>query len=215
MPRRRARDQNGGILTEEYYSATLKYLAPAGLPSAAVEEVGRLLGAYVAEQAAGEDSQSLAMRPDHWIDIGGSRGTVGASDAAYWTDRLLPERDRRYPARPMSAHEAKDFAERFPAANNIKVIWLSEARPAPPQRSPERERLATAIEHHARAVERLARAREAFGRLRLDEAAAAHEKARAEQELAATRERAPRAMVARLLGGHEDTTPSFEDATAA
>jgi hypothetical protein len=84
-----------------------------------------------------------------------------------------------------------------------------------PQRTPERQKLAEAIEHHARAVERLERAREAWSRLRLDEAGAAREKERAEQELAAIRERAPQMMVARLLRGQTEDVVSVEDATAA
>jgi hypothetical protein len=67
----------------------------------------------------------------------------------------------------------------------------------------------------AAAGERVAAARLLYGRLRLDAAEAAREKARAESELAATRERAPRMMVARLLGGETDETPSVEDAEDA
>jgi hypothetical protein len=41
--RRGARDQNGG-LTREYFEATMKYLAAAGLPSAAPQESAALPG---------------------------------------------------------------------------------------------------------------------------------------------------------------------------
>ena len=88
-------------------------------------------------------------------------------------------------------------------------------RATPSERTPERQRLAEAIEHHDRAIGRLARVREAFGRLRLDEAGASHEKARAEQDLAAIQERAPRMLVARLLGGQTEDAGAVEAAEAA
>jgi hypothetical protein len=86
---------------------------------------------------------------------------------------------------------------------------------APPQRTAERQKLAEAIEQHARAVQRLEHVREAWSRLRLNEAGADREKAQAERALADARERAPRLMVAQLLGGQTEAAVSVEDAAAA
>ena len=91
---------------------------------------------------------------------------------------------------------------------------MSEPGPLPEQRTQERQKLAAAIEQLARAVDRLARARAAYAQLQQENPDRVTEQA--ERERAAARERAPRMLVDRLLGGTQtEEGPSVEEAGRA
>jgi hypothetical protein len=87
LPRRRARDQNGGKLDGSYCRATDQFLRSSGLPDEDVEAVMQILGKSAEEEPAAEDSEEMAMRPDPKIGVGGPRGPGGASDRRFALDQ--------------------------------------------------------------------------------------------------------------------------------
>jgi hypothetical protein len=98
----------------------MKYLAAAGLPATAVEEVGRLLGEYVSGETAAED---LQMGPRNQILTGGPRGPVGATDRRMARDELDQfGQPRRLLATAMSPGGGDQFSERFPDTSRLKVV---------------------------------------------------------------------------------------------
>jgi hypothetical protein len=130
LPRRRARDQNGGRLDGSYVRATAEYLRAAGLAQEDLDRINEILDQYV-EEAPAEDAENLKMREDPKIRVGGPRGTVGSMDAyRLAADRRMSldqfdqfGRPRSQPATPMAPGGAgRGFHGRFPEAGKIRVL---------------------------------------------------------------------------------------------
>jgi hypothetical protein len=115
LPRRSARDQNGGKLTQPYCDATRKYLGDNGVDPDDVAKVMAVLNPYIAEPA---EDENLAMRDDPKVVVGGPRGAVGAQDRHLALDQLDQYgRPRSLLATPVSLSGSRGFAERFPEAD--------------------------------------------------------------------------------------------------
>jgi hypothetical protein len=123
LPRRQARDQEGGKLSQPYCDATRKFLGDNGMDPDDVAAVMEILDRYV-EQAPAEDEENLKMRPDRPIGIGGPRGPVGAADRRRFALDELDQFGRPHsnPATPMSVGGPRGFTDRFPDAAKIRTL---------------------------------------------------------------------------------------------
>jgi hypothetical protein len=120
-PRRQARDQQSGKLDGAYCRATDQFLRDNGLPDEDVEAISQILAKYAEEPA---EDENLEMREDPRVRVGGTRGTVGASDRRMALDTLdLYGRPRSLPATPMlPGGDDRGFTERFPDAAKIRTL---------------------------------------------------------------------------------------------
>jgi hypothetical protein len=122
LPRRQARDQNVGRLSQPYCDATRKFLGDNGVDPDDVEAVMTILGKYSEEQA--EDSENLTMAPRKQIPVGGPRGPVGSAQdrSLAWSDLDVYGQPRNNPVRPLPLSGNDQFSERFPDTSRLKVV---------------------------------------------------------------------------------------------
>jgi hypothetical protein len=123
LPRRVARDQNGGRLSQVYCDATEKFLGDNGVDPDDVAGIMKVLSRYIEEPAA-EDEENLEMADPKRVPVGPPRGPVGsAQDRRFALDELdqfgQPRRNLATPM-PLGGGD-KGFAERFPDAARIRT----------------------------------------------------------------------------------------------
>jgi hypothetical protein len=123
LPRRHARDQAGGRLSQAYCDATEKFLGDNGVDPDDVAGIIKTLSQYI-EEAPAEDEENLRMREEDRIRVGGPRGPVGAADRRRMALDELDQngQPRRNLATAMSlGGDDRGFSRRFPRADRIRT----------------------------------------------------------------------------------------------
>jgi hypothetical protein len=139
LPRRQARDQNGGRLDGPYVRATAEYLRAAGLAQEDLDAIGKILDRYVDEAEPAEDSEQLrATKPlrdpatglelpeEETIKVGGQRNRVGGAQdrrrfALDELDQYGRARNNPVTAMPLGGDD-RGFSRRFPGAERIRTV---------------------------------------------------------------------------------------------